>query len=411
MFQDVVTFIAARFFYTGNLRNISFLSLVCVLGTGLSISILICILSIMNGFEEEVKSRSFGADGHILINLSDKTDSSITSLKKELSNDDDLLYQFEFTENEAIVSNEGSNNPVRIRGLRSDNPNLINRLNSFSQLQNFDGLHERRFKSIVGLDLMENLGLKIGDSFRLFSPQIQYSPLGYFFRSRSFEIVDVVEFRYKTLDSSVIFLSEQDSNSIFGAVNIDKTLRLYYKAGTDIPKKTEELKSKNLEIKTWKDENTALYQALILEKFVMFITLLLAIIIAVLNVTSVLTIGIISQRSTINTLYSIGMEKKRIRKIFIAYGSMVGILGWLLGLVLGVTLSLTISKLVAFFELIFDFSVFPADLYYISKVPASFELGDLILVAIASSLMLAASVIVSSSLSKTIGLRRVSRNR
>ena len=182
MFQDVVTFIAARFFYTGNLRNISFLSLVCVLGTGLSISILICILSIMNGFEEEVKSRSFGADGHILINLSDKTDSSITSLKKELSNDDDLLYQFEFTENEAIVSNEGSNNPVRIRGfLGQIILNLINQLNSFSQLQNFDGLHERRFKSIVGLDLMENLGLKIGDSFRLFSPQNSIFSLRIFF--------------------------------------------------------------------------------------------------------------------------------------------------------------------------------------------------------------------------------------
>ena len=77
MFQDVLTFIAARFFYTGNLRNISFLSLVCVLGTGLSISILICILSIMNGFEEEVKSRSFGADGHILINLLDKSNISL----------------------------------------------------------------------------------------------------------------------------------------------------------------------------------------------------------------------------------------------------------------------------------------------------------------------------------------------
>ena len=191
----------------------------------------------MNGFEEEVKSRSFGADGHILLNLSDKNDSSIASLKKELSNDVDLLYLFEFTENEAIVSNEGSNNLVRIRGLQSDNQNLINRLNSFSELQNFDDLNKSRFKSIVGLDLMDNLGLKIGDSFRLFSPQIQYSPLGYFFRSRSFEIVDVVEFRYKALDSSVIFLSEQDSTSIFGAVNIDKTLRLYYKAGTDISKK------------------------------------------------------------------------------------------------------------------------------------------------------------------------------
>ena len=123
----------------------------------------------MNGFEEEVKSRSFGADGHILLNLSDKNDSSIASLKKELSNDVDLLYLFEFTENEAIVSNEGSNNLVRIRGLQSDNQNLINRLNSFSELQNFDDLNKSRFKSIVGLDLMDNLGLKIGDSFRLFS--------------------------------------------------------------------------------------------------------------------------------------------------------------------------------------------------------------------------------------------------
>ncbi len=364
----------------------------------------------MNGFEEEVKSRSFGADGHVLIKPANGLFSDVETLKKQLSSDKDLLHIFEFTEDEAIVNVQGVHNVVRVRGVRLDDRELIGKLNSFSKFKGFDGLKRNSFKAIMGAELLDELGLKVGDSFKLFSPQVQFTPLGYFFRFREFEIIDNVRFNYKSLDSSIVFLNLGDTESFLGQVKPSKTLRLFYRKDIDIISKIKDLQVYNADVKTWKDENLSLHQALLLEKFIMFITLTLAIIIAVLNVTSVLIIGIISQRSTISILYVLGMEKSRIKKIFTIYGFLVGIMGLCLGIILGVFLSLGISEIVSFFERVFGFSVFPVDLYYINEVPAILEPSDLVLVAATSSLMLAVAVFVSSSLSKSLEISYVSKN-
>ena len=382
----------------------------CVLGIALSVAILICILSIMNGFEEEVKSKSFGADGHISLEVPPIKSLEEDAIKKELSADKDLIYLFQFTEEEAIASVGNTHTSVMARGLDSSDQNLIKKLNSFSRFYRFNQLDDKSFKAILGRELLDKLGLEVGDSIKLYSPKIQFTPMGYFFRSRSFEIVDEVEFRYKLLDSSIVFLSLGDSASFFGSTNLNKMLRLHYKKGTVIPDKIESFASKNMVVKTWKDENIALYQALVLEKFVMFITLLLAIIIAVLNVTSVLIIGIISQRSTVGILYILGLEKERIKRIFTTYGIFVGSLGLALGVVFGILLSTWITQIVSFVESLFGFSIFPADLYYISAVPSILEIGDIILVVVSSMVMLFIAIIVSSSLSKNVEINHVSRN-
>ena len=187
-------------------------------------------------------------------------------------------------------------------------------------------------------------------------------------------------------------------------------LRLHYKEGTVISEKIESFASRSMAFKTWKDENMALYQALMMEKFVMFVTLLLAIIVSVLNVTSVLIIGIISQRSTIGVLHILGLEKERIRKIFTTYGLLVSSLGLSLGVIFGMLLSISITKIVSFLENLFGFSIFPADLYYISEVPAILEMGDVILVLASSIVMLFIAILISSNLSKNFEINDVSRN-
>ena len=410
MFQNIIAFAAARFFFTGSSRNVSSLTAACVLGIAFSVAILICILSIMNGFEEEVKSRSFGADGHISVVIPAIKSFEQEAKIKELSSDEDLVHLFQFAEGEAIVTAEGAHTLVMVRGMDSSHQKLIAKLNSFSRFHRFDQLDDKSFKAILGRELLDELGLEVGDSIKLSSPKIQFTPMGYFFRSRSFEVVDEVEFKYKLLDSNIIFLSLGDSNSFFGPTNSNKMLRLHYQEGTDISEKIKSFTSKNVTVKTWKDENVALYQALLLEKFVMFITLMLAIIVAVLNVTSVLIIGIISQRSTIGILYILGLDKERIKRIFTTYGLFVGSLGLTLGVIFGVLLSVWITQIVSFMENLFGFSIFPADLYYISAVPSILEIGDVILVLASSIIMLFIAIIVSSTLSKNVEINYVSKN-
>ena len=281
MFQNIIAFAATRFFFLGPTKNVSFLTVACVLGIAFSIAILICILSIMNGFEEEVKSRSFGADGQVSLDVTAIKPVEEELLKTELFADEDLDHLFEFTEEEGIVSSQDTHNLVRVRGVGALDQSLINRLNEFATLQRFDELDDGSFKAILGKELIDKLGLQVGDKFKLYSPKIQFTPMGYFFRSRSFEVIDEVEFRYKLLDGSVIFLSSGDSDSFFGSINPSKILRLHYKKGTVISEKIESLASQSMGVKTWKDENMALYQALMMEKFVMFVTLLLAIIVSV----------------------------------------------------------------------------------------------------------------------------------
>ena len=410
MFQNIIAFAATRFFFLGPKKNVAFLTVACVLGIAFSIAVLICILSIMNGFEEEVKSRSFGADGQISVDLTAIKPVEEALLKNNLFADEDLDHLFEFTEEEAIVSSQDTHNLVRVRGLGAFDQNLINKLNEFARLQRFDQLDDGSFNAILGKELLDELGLRVGDKFKLYSPKIQFTPMGYFLRSRSFKVIDEVEFRYKLLDSSVVFLSLGDSDSFFGSINPNRMLRLHYKEGTVISEKIESFASRSMAFKTWKDENMALYQALMMEKFVMFVTLLLAIIVSVLNVTSVLIIGIISQRSTIGVLHILGLEKERIRKIFTTYGLLVSSLGLSLGVIFGMLLSISITKIVSFLENLFGFSIFPADLYYISEVPAILEMGDVILVLASSIVMLFIAILISSNLSKNFEINDVSRN-
>ena len=137
---------------------------------------------------------------------------------------------------------------------------------------------------------------------------------------------------------------------------------------------------------------------------------MLAIIVAVLNVTSVLIIGIISQRSTVGILYILGLDKERIKRIFTTYGLFVGSLGLTLGVLFGILLSVWITQIVSFMENLFGFSIFPADLYYISAVPSILEIGDIILVLASSIIMLFIAIVVSSTLSKNVEINHVSKN-
>ena len=157
----------------------------------------------MNGFEEEVKSRSFGADGQISVDLTAIKPVEEVLLKSNLFADEDLDHLFEFTEEEAIVSSQDTHNLVSER-LGAFDQILINKLNEFARLQRFDRLDDGSFNAILGKELLDELGLRlvINSNFIL---KIQFTPMGYFLRSRSFKVIDEVEFGYKLLDSSVVF--------------------------------------------------------------------------------------------------------------------------------------------------------------------------------------------------------------
>jgi len=356
------------------------------IGISLGVAVLIIVMSVMNGFRSELINKIVGFNSHIIVHSYGKATKDIFG--KEI---DALLDVYlETNSGEVVLIKENFTKGLSIRGYKSTE---INNLPIFkNNLKDIKFNNEKNI--IIGKELGFDLGLKVGDKILIMSPKGEETIIGNLPKQETFEISGFFESGLVDFDRNVAFMSIHNLENLLNLNQEQRNLEIFLKNPINIKnaKKFFERKFTNNLIYTWADLNKPLFSALKVERNVMFIILSLIIIVATFNIISGLTILVKNKTKEIAVLKSIGVLNKSITKIFFLVGFYIGLTATIFGVLIGVTFSIYVENIRSFLSKIFNISLFPEEIYFLSKMPSEIDVNSIILISICS---VVATVVVS----------------
>ena len=375
------------------------ISIFSFLGIMLGVAILIIVMSVMNGFKNDLTKKILGLNPHVVIQPNSFVieDRFIDELKEKYNN----ISISKTYSGEGIVI---SNNKAKGLILKGVNKNEIN-IKEFLE-KNITSGSIKNFKKnyvFVGTELAFNLNLKDGDPINLMSSAFISTPIGSLPKQENFKIAGTFNTGFIEFDQNVIFLNTEDALSIFDKNSADQNIEIYL----EDPMEADELKVKiqdsfpNYYVYSWADLNKSFFSALKVERNVMFIILTLIIIVAAFNIISGLTILIKNKTKEIAILKTLGLNNTSIKKSFFLTGFSIGFFATLTGILVGIIFSLNIEKLRLFLSTVFNLEIFPSDIYFLEKLPSEINFNSILIIFFLSLLVSAvASYIPANNISK-----------
>ncbi|MDB0038676.1 lipoprotein-releasing ABC transporter permease subunit [Candidatus Pelagibacter sp.] len=374
-------------------KNDGFLNVISIfsfIGISLGVAVLIVVMSVMNGFRTELINKIVGFNSHITVKSYDNS----INLDKLNNNNLKLISKQIILSNsgEAIVLKNDTSKGIILRGyLGSD----------FSKLEiiknkNFRGDRSKLNKNSIsiGNELSFSLNLKIGDDITLMSPSGVETIIGSMPKQKTFTITSIFNSGLADFDNNIALINLDTLDDFFGFEFKDRNLEIYLKNPSNIEPQKEIVQKifKDEFVYSWADMNSSLFSALKVERNVMFIILSLIIIVAAFNIISGLTILVKNKTRDIAILKSIGVLNKSIVKIFFLIGVIIGTSATIFGIFLGVTFSLYVENLRQFLSSVFNISLFPEEIYFLSKMPTEINPTSILIISTCS---IAITVIVS----------------
>ncbi len=375
------------------------ISIFSFLGIMLGVAILIIVMSVMNGFKTDLTKKILGLNPHIVIqpNSFVINDTYISKIKEEFN---DIRLSRSFSGEGIIIINDNAKGVI-LKGVNKDEKNIIDFFEKFitkGDTQNFS-----RGSVFIGSELAFNLNLKEGDNLSIMSSAFVATPLGSLPKQEVFKVAGIFNTGFLEFDQNIIFLNTQDVLSIFDKEIKDQIVEIYL----NDPLKADSYKNKiqkinqNFFIYTWSDLNKSLFSALKVERNVMFIILSLIVVVAAFNIISGLTILIKNKTKEIAILKTLGLSNRSIKKTFFLTGFTISFFATVSGIVLGVLVSLNIEKIRKFISSVFNFEIFPADIYFLEKLPSEINLYSVLIIFLISLLISAiASYLPAMRISK-----------
>ena len=344
------------------------ISIFSFIGISLGVAVLIIVMSVMNGFRTELINKITGFNAHITV----KPYESKIEKKKFTQKNLKLISRNLILTNsgEAIIIKKDNSKGIVLRGyLENDFPNLDITLNS-----NFIGDKHNLKKNFIsiGKELSFTLDLDIGDDITIMSSSGIETIIGNIPKQKTFTVVSIFESGLVDFDNNIAFINLSTLEEFFNLDRNNRNLEIYLKNPQNInnQKKIVQKIFPNEFVYTWSDMNSSLFSALKVERNVMFIILSLIIIVAAFNIISGLTILVKNKTRDIAILKSIGVLNKSIVKIFFLIGVIIGTSATIFGIILGVTFSLYVENLRQFLSTIFNISLFPEEIYFLSTMPS-----------------------------------------
>ena len=369
-------------------KNDGFLNVISIfsfIGIGLGVAVLIVVMSVMNGFRSELINKIVGFNSHITVKPYEK------EIELEKLNNQNL----KMISKDLVLSNSGEG--IIIKGEVTKGIILRGYSNQdFSKLEivknkNFLGNKKSLSQNYISIskELSFILDVKIGDDITVMSPSGVETIIGNLPKQKTFTIISLFESGLIDFDNNVAFMNLSSLEEFFNFDQEDRNLEIYLKNPQDIEdQKLIVQKIFNDEfIYSWSDMNKSLFSALKVERNVMFIILTLIIIVAAFNIISGLTILVKNKTREIAILKSIGILNKSIIKIFFLIGVIIGTSATIFGIILGVTFSMYVENLRQFFSNVFNVSLFPEEIYFLSSMPSEINPISILIISFCSILI------------------------
>ena len=358
---------------------ISFISLVSMLGIALGIAALITVMSVMNGFEKEIRARILGAAAHIQILGGEKGVADWQALAKDARTHPEVTEAAPFVGAQALLSTGSAVRGVFVRGVV---PDLEDRVADFSRQMQSGKLADLRpgeFGIVLGIGIARGLKLQVGDKVTLIAPQGQVTPAGLVPRLKQFTVVGVFAMDHNEFDNALALVRMEDAQVMYRLGDSVTGVRLKVRNLDNAPRITRELTRlmrTDTYLSDWTQQNANYFRAIQIEKRMMFIILTLIIAVAAFNLVSTLVMVVTDKHPDIAILRTLGASPASIMKIFVVQGAVIGVIGTLLGVAAGILLALNIAEVVAFVERAFGFQILSREVYYISELPSDLHWRD-----------------------------------
>ena len=360
------------------------ISIFSFIGISLGVAVLIIVMSVMNGFRTELINKIVGFNSHITVqSFGDPIyKNKINSNLKRISNN--IIFS---NSGEAVILNNNSTKGIILRGYFE---------NDFSSLeitknQKFKSKNSELINDLIsiGSELSFSLNLEIGDEITLMSPSGLQTIIGNMPKQKTFTVNSIFDSGLSEFDNNVVFINLSTLEDFFGYNSADRNLEIYLKNPQNIELQkniVQEIFDQEFVV-SWADMNSSLFSALKVERNVMFIILSLIIVVAAFNIISGLTILVKNKTRDIAILKSIGVLNKSIIKIFFLVGVIIGTSATIFGIFLGVTFSIYIEDFREFLSSTFNISLFPEEIYFLSKMPSEININSIVIITICSILI------------------------
>ena len=383
MFRPLELFIGLR--YTRAKRRnhfISFISLTSMLGIALGVTALITVLSVMNGFQQEVRNSILGMASHSTITGIDGSLPDWRALANSVSRSPRVVGVAPYIEGQGMLTNGQIVNGTVIRGiLPGEEPKVSFVGEKMVQGGRLDDLRPGEFGIILGRDLALSLGVIVGDKVTLVTPQANISPAGILPRLKRFTVVGIFYAGNSEYDGTLALLHMQDAAKLFQMEDRVSGVRLKLDdifAAPEITRKLAESLPSKYFISDWTRQHANFFRAVEIEKRMMFFILILIVAVAAFNIVSTMVMVVTDKESDIAILRTLGATPRSIMAIFMVQGTVIGLAGTLLGMLGGVSLALNVETVVPFIERLFGIHFLSPDVYMISEVPSDMHWSDVI---------------------------------
>ena len=367
------------------------ISIFSFIGISLGVAVLIIVMSVMNGFRTELINKIVGFNAHITVKPYEKkyinparfNNVQLNSISKNLMSSNS---------GEAIIIQRNISKGIVLRGYKQNDFSKLNIINDEGFIGDRNNLKKNYIS--IGKELSFTLGLKIGDDVTIMSSSGIETVIGSLPKKKIFTVISLFESGLADFDNNIAFVNLDTLDEFFNLTENDRNLEIYLKNPQNIENQkiiVEKIFPEEF-VFSWADTNSSLFSALKVERNVMFIILTLIIIVAAFNIISGLTILVKNKTRDIAILKSIGVLNKSIVKIFFLVGVIIGTSATIFGILLGVIFSMYVENLRQFLSDIFNISLFPEEIYFLSTMPSEINPSSIFLISLFSILI---TIIVS----------------
>ncbi|MDP3778386.1 lipoprotein-releasing ABC transporter permease subunit [Methylotenera sp.] len=375
---------------------ISFISLTSMIGIALGVAALIVVLSVMNGFQKELRTRILGVASHLEVTgasnqLSDWQ--SVSTFTAKLPN---VQASAPYISAQAMLSYDQGVQGAIVRGVIPSAEDQVADLGKHMKAGRLDDLRAGEFGIVLGVDLALSLGAKIGDKVVLMAPQGQFTPTGVVPRLKQFTLVGLFQIGMYEYDAGLALIHIEDAAKLYRMGQNVSGVRLKLDDLFDAPVVSANIsdqlnsqlnQSGSYYVSDWTRQHANFFRAVQMEKRVMFIILTLIVAVAAFNIVSTLVMAVTDKRADIAIMRTFGASPSSIMKIFIVQGALIGIIGTALGALFGILIALNIDTIIPFIEGLFNVQFLAKDVYYISDLPSDLIWSDVVTIVSVSFLL------------------------
>ncbi len=357
---------------------ISFISLISMAGIALGVAALIIVLSVMNGFQKEVRDRMLSVLPHIEVFDASGVIPDWKQTAKEAEKHTSVLGAAPYVDAQSMIINDGVMRGAMMRGILPEEEPKVSVVATKMKAGKLSDLKEGAFNIILGIELARAMHVGIGEKVTLAAPEGQITPAGTIPRLKAFTVVGVFEAGHYEFDSAMAFIHLNDAQKFFRQ-DAPSGVRLKIKDMLQAPQVAFELSHAlggSLIARDWSQQNSNYFAAVKTEKTMMFIILTLIIAVAAFNLVSTLVMTVTEKQADIAILRTLGASPMSIMKIFMIQGGLVGLFGTALGVVSGVIVALNIDVIVPFIERLFGVQFLNKEIYVISSLPSDLHWPD-----------------------------------